>query len=114
MKLNSELYKKEQDEIIEKIISILDLDDKNSIILYNLENDKNKIDKIMKLIPDIRKYFSLSYINAISNPDKVKRPWLSMIRKLTKSKYEMLSCDYRIKQKDKKDIRTKKYIFYKK
>ena len=92
MRLKSELYK-------------------NSIILYNLENDKDKIDKIMKLIPYIRKYFSLSYINAISNPKKVKRPWLSMIRKLTKSKYEMLSCDYRIKQKD---IRTKKYIFYKK
>ena len=30
MRLKSELYKKEQDEIIEKIISILDLKNKNA------------------------------------------------------------------------------------
>ncbi len=30
---------KEQEEIANKIIEILDLDDKNSIILYDLDND---------------------------------------------------------------------------
>ena len=40
MKLKSELYKKDQEEITDKIINILELND-NSILLYNLDNDKS-------------------------------------------------------------------------
>ena len=58
MKLKSILYKKEQDELVYKIINILELDNENSIILYNLDNDKTKQDKILELIPEIRKYYS--------------------------------------------------------
>lgn len=46
MKLKSILYKKEQDELVDKIINILELNNENSIILYNLDNDKLKQDKI--------------------------------------------------------------------
>jgi hypothetical protein len=42
MLLKSALYKKEQHEIVYKIISILDLDKNNSIILYELDNDKTR------------------------------------------------------------------------
>ena len=49
MKLKSILYKKEQDELVDKIINILELDNENSIILYNLDNDKTKQDKILEL-----------------------------------------------------------------
>ena len=49
--------------------------------------------------------------NNLLNPEKAKRPWLSMIRQLTKIKYNMVSSDYRIKQQGKKDIRTKQYVF---
>jgi hypothetical protein len=101
MKLKSILYKKEQDEIINKIIDILVLDYNNSIILYELDNDKIKQDKILELIPDIRKYFSFTSVIGASEPDKAKRPYLSIIRQLTKSKYNMLSCDYRIKEEGK-------------
>ena len=52
MKLKSILYQKEQDELINKIINILSLDSENSIILYNLDNDKEKQDIILALIPD--------------------------------------------------------------
>ena len=117
MKLKSILYKKEQDELVDKIINILELDIENSIILYNLDNDKTKQDKILELIPEIRKYNSFSTIIGASEPTKAKRPYLSIIRQLTKSKYKLNSYDYRIKQDDKddkddkEDIRTKKYIF---
>ena len=111
MKLKSILYKKEQKELIEKIINILELDDANSIILYNLDNDQEKQNKILALIPEIRKYYSFSTIIGASDPTKSKRPYLSIIRQLTKSKYNMKSYDYRIKQKNKEDIRTKKYVF---
>ena len=111
MKLKSILYKKEQDEIVDKIINILELDNENSIILYNFDNDKTKQDKILELIPEIRKYYSFSTIIVASEPTKAKRPYLSIIRQLTKSKYKLISYDYRIKQDDKEDIRTKKYVF---
>ena len=86
MKLKSILYKKEQDELVNKIINILELDDENSIILFNLDNDKIKQDKILELIPEIRKYYSFSTIIGASEPTKAKRPYLSIIRQLTKSK----------------------------
>jgi len=113
MKLKSELYKKEQDEIINKIITALELDKDNSIILYVLDNDKPKQEKILQLIPDIRKYFSFTTIIGASDPEKAKRPYLSIIRQLTKNKYNMLSCDYTIKEEGKEHIKTKKYIFIK-
>jgi len=111
MKLKSLLYKQEQEEIINKIINILALDNDNSIILYNLDNDQDKQNKILELIPEIRKYYSFSTIIGASEPDKAKRPYLSIIKQITKSKYKINSYDYRIKQDDKEDIRTKKYIF---
>ena len=98
MKLKSILYKKEQDELVDKIINILELDNKSSIILYNLDNDKIKQDKILELIPEIRKYYSFSTIIGASEPTKAKRPYLSIVRQLTKSKYKLNSYDYRIKQ----------------
>jgi hypothetical protein len=111
MKLKSLLYKQEQENIINKIINTLELDNDNSIILYNLDNDHNKQNKILELIPEIRKYYSFSTIIGASEPDKAKRPYLSIIKQITKSKYKINSYDYRIKQDGKEDIRTKKYIF---
>jgi hypothetical protein len=111
MKLKRILYKKEQAELVDKIVNILELDNDNSIILYNLDNDKAKQQKILDLIPDIRKYYSFTTIIGASEPAKAKRPYLSIIRQLTKSKYKLNSYDYRIKQENKEDIRTKKYIF---
>ena len=110
MKLKSILYKKEQDEIIDKIIKILELDENNSIILYNLDNNIVKQEEILKLIPEIRKYYSFSTIIGASEPTKAKRPYLSIIRQITKNKYKLNSYDHRIKQ-DNKEIRTIKYIF---
>jgi len=40
MRLKSELYKKEQEEIINKIVKILDLENKTEYTLYEL--DKNE------------------------------------------------------------------------
>ena len=112
MRLKSELYPKEQEEIANKIIDILDLDDKNSIILYDLDNDETKKKQLMELIPSVRKFFAFNNIKSASDPEKMKRPYLSLIRCVTKKWYDMLSCDFRIIVDDKQ-VRTKKYIFYK-
>ena len=50
MRLKSELYKKEQDDIINKIITILDLENKNAYTLYELDNNKEIQKQIMVLM----------------------------------------------------------------
>ena len=110
MRLKSELYKKEQFELVDKIINILELDENNQITLYALENNKEKITKIMKLIPELRKYFAFGKVKSIEYPEKIQHPWLSIIRQITKLKYNMKRKDHRI-YTDNNIIRTIIYTF---
>ena len=82
-------------------LSILDLSETNFITLYELDNDKEKQEKIIELIPDIRKYFSFNSIKAVGEPHRIKRPWLSIIKQITKLKYTITTKDHRIKMGDK-------------
>jgi len=66
-----------------------------------LDNDKEKQEKIIELIPDIRKYFSFNSIKAVGEPHRIKRPWLSIIKQITKLKYNISAKDHRIKIGDK-------------
>lgn len=113
MRLKSELYEKEQTEIINNIINILELDEKNSTTLYHIDNNKEKQEKLINLIPIIRKYFNYTCIKGVRYPEKVQRPYMSIIRCLTKLKYNIKMCDCKITDNDKL-IRTTKYIFFKK
>ena len=110
MRLKSELYKKEQEEIVDKIISILDLENNNIINLCDLDNEYDKQKKIMELIPEIRKYYSFNGIKAVGEPNKIKRPWLSIIKHLIKKKYNIISLDHHFTENGK-HIRTQKYFF---
>ena len=112
IRLKSELYKKEQEEIVDKIILILDLENKNTYTLYELDNNENIQKQIMDLIPEIRKWFSFNNLKAVGEPTKRKRPWLSIIKQLTKTSYELLSEDCRISNNGK-EIRTHQYTFTK-
>jgi vacuolar-type H+-ATPase catalytic subunit A/Vma1 len=114
MRLKSELYKKEQEEIVDKIIKILDLENNNIINLCDLDNEYDKQKQIMELIPEIRKYYTFNGIKAVGEPSKIKRPWLSIIKHLTKEKYNLESKEYRFfDEKENKYLRTQKYIFTK-
>ena len=110
MRLKSELYKKEQDEIVNKIINILDLENKNTYTLYELDKNEEIQKQIMELIPEIRKWFSFNNMKAVGEPSKIKRPWLSIIKHLIKSKYNMISLDYHFTENGK-HIRTQLYLF---
>lgn len=112
MKLKKELYKKEQNDILNQLVDILDINNNPTFILYELDNDTQKQQQIIDLIPNIRKYFSLSNVRGIKNPETLKRPWLSIIRQMLKSKYKMISKDHQI-TKDSQKIRTKRYLFTK-
>ena len=111
MRTKKKVYKKEQDEIIHKIISIVGIEDNKQITLYELDNYIKKQKEIMNLIPDIRKYFSFNNLKAVGEPERIKRPWLSIIKQLTKKQYTLHKKDYRIYQKDGCIIRTIIYKF---
>ena len=113
MRLKSELYKNEQINLSNKIINILQLDDNNQIILYNLEQDEEKINKIMELIPELRKYFSFGLIKGLEYPELLKRSWLSIIKQITKTTHSLKSKDKHLTI-DGNRIRTKIYTFEKK
>jgi hypothetical protein len=110
MRLKSELYKKEQEEIVDKIITILDLENKTEYTLHEL--DKNEViqKQIMELIPEIRKYYSFNGMKAVGEPNKIKRPYLSIIKHLIKMKYRMISLDYHFTEEGN-HVRTQKYVF---
>jgi hypothetical protein len=112
MRLKSELYKKEQEEIVDKIVKILDLENKTEYTLYELDNNEEIQKQIMELIPEIRKWFLFNGIKAVGEPQKIKRPWLSIIKHLIKSKYNMKSLDYHFTENGK-HIRTQMYNFIK-
>jgi hypothetical protein len=88
----SELYIIERKEICKKIISILDLDYNNSFLLNNLDNDENKINKIIELKEDIKKYFEVSTLSSFKPNVDCKRPHLSIIKNILKK------CGYSLKK----------------
>lgn len=114
MRKKTELYAKEQDALIERILQILELDEHRSWILYDVDNDSEKQAQLMALVPSIRRYFSFSDIRGVSEPNRSPRPWLSIIRQITKSKYRMLSCTHRVAiniDGEEKKIKTQRYTF---
>ena len=110
MRLKSELYKKEQEDIVDKIVKILDLKNKNTYTLYELDNNEELQKQIMELIPEIRKWFSFNEIKAVGEPSKIKRPYLSIIKHFLKNKYNIKSKDFQFTENGKY-IRTHIYSF---
>lgn len=112
MRNKSELYKKEQIELSNKIIDILKLVD-NRITLYELDNSPEKTNEILLLLPELRKYFTFRNVCGIEKPENMKRSWLSIIKHVTKVSYNIEMKDKMITI-NKKPIRTRIYIFTKK
>jgi len=112
MRLKSELYKTEQLQLCDKIIEILQLDDDNSFLLKDLDNNIDKQKQILDLIPEIRKYFSFSSIIGASEPKKTKRPYMSIIRQICKIKYNVVPKNYMLRRENEKEVKTMKYFFF--
>jgi len=100
MRLKSELYKKEQEEIVDKIIKILDLENKTEYTLYELDKNEEIQKQIMVLIPEIRKYYAFNNMKYVGEPNKRKRPWLSIIKNLLKTKYNIVSKDFQFTENE--------------
>ena len=114
MRFKNELYHPEQEAIKGELLNIICLDDRNSIVLYHTDNDEEKQTKIMQLLPRIRTFFSMSRVTAFSYPERIQRPWLSIIKHLLKHDFDIVSRDCKVKNADGITVRTKRYIFTKK
>lgn len=110
----SEKYQTEREEICKKIIGILDLKEDNTFILYELDKDIEKQNKISKLQDEIKKYFAVSCISSFKPNVECKRPYLSTIRNiLRKQNYSFIGNDYLLKDENNEFKRTIKYFIFK-
>ena len=66
----------------------------------------------MDLIPELRKYFSFNCINGLERTETTKRPWLSIVKQITKITYDMSYKDKQLTINGKK-IRSMIYTFTK-
>jgi len=72
----SEKYKDERETICNKILEILDLDENNSILLFDLEKDITKQNLILDMKEEIRKYFAVSCLTPFTPNATCKRPYV--------------------------------------
>ena len=103
-------YQNEQTNIVDKIVNILNLQDNPVQELYVMDRDYVMQQKIMELSQEIEFYYNCNNLKAVTDPSRIKRPWLSIIKTLLKNHYQIIVDDYNKKVEDKFE-HTKKYTF---
>lgn len=80
-------YTNERNELLQKMFNILEISkEHNTISLKKLDEDTDMQQKIIDLIPDIKKYFVCSRWSYFSNQHTdFKRSYLSLIKSVLKS-----------------------------
>lgn len=107
MRLKSELYKEQQEQIRKTLFSLLDIPNKTEFLAFDIEKNHNTVQTILNLIPSIRQYFSTGNLKAFTETEKSKRPWFSVFKFLIKDTYNLMITDCYIPEHRKK---TRKYI----
>ena len=80
-------YTNERNELLQKMFNILGISkENNNLSLKKLDEDTDMQQKIIELIPDIKKYFVCSRWSYFSNQHTdFKRSYLSLIKSVLKS-----------------------------
>ncbi len=108
----SDKFQNEREQICEKLISIIELDDNNSFLLSELDDNVEKQNKILEMKSEIQQYFACSTISAFKPNFECKRPYLNIIRSiLRKQGYTFIGNDYTIKVNGVPMKTIKYYIF---
>ena len=113
MRLKSELFSNERNDVVKKLVELLGLETNTVLVLYELDKNIELQNMIMELVPDIRKYYNCNNIKAVTEPSRIKRPWLSIVKTILKPVYQIQSQDYHFTH-ERKYIHTQKYTFTKK
>lgn len=108
----SEKFKNEREEICNKLIDILSLDDNNCFLLYELDNDIEKQNRILGMKDEIKKYFAVSCISAFKPNFECKRPYLNIVRSILRKQNYVFNRIPIEKYKDGIFDRTTKYYIF--
>lgn len=109
----SDKYQNEREEICNKLIEILQLDENNNFLLYDLEEDTNKQQNILEMKEEIKKYFAVSCISSFKPNFKCKRPYLNIVRSILRQQnYTFKGSDYSLKFDNGLIKRTIKYKIF--
>ena len=107
----SEKYQTEREDICNKLLNILELNN-GTFILYDLDKDIEKQNKILDMKDEIHKYFACSTISSFKPNFDCKRPYLNIVRSiLRKQKYTFIGNDFTMKI-DNVPKKTIKYIIF--
>jgi hypothetical protein len=103
-KTKAERYEKEQKEILKRLNEIIGLDENNNkFILSEINNDKEKQEKIKGLDEEVKKYFA--HGKWAYYKKEIMNEWLSLVRSI----YKEMGYDIGYKQRM---IRGEKHIEY--
>ena len=106
-------YHTEREDICNRLISILELDETHSILLNALENDTEKQTKILDMKDEIQKYFAVSCLSPFKPNATCKRPYINIIRGiLRKQGYIFEASPILIGFENGKSISTSKYRIF--
>jgi hypothetical protein len=87
-------FENERKEVLQKVFNILEITNSNKIIaLKKIDEDLVMQQKLVELVPDVKKYFICSKWNYFSNKNReFKRTYLSLIKAIMKDmKIKMMS-----------------------
>ena len=109
----SEKYQIEREEICKRIIDILELDTNQSFLLFDLDKNIEKQNKIIDMKEEIQKHFACSTISSFKPKFECKRPYLNIVRSiLRQQKYTIDITDFCIKYENGLSLKTMKYKIF--
>lgn len=94
-------YTKERQDVLDKMFSILGINEQNNtFLLHELDSNIEKQNKILELEPEIKKYFICGTWSCFTDPN-IKRKFLSLIKNTLKHMgYNLVPTKINIKQED--------------
>ena len=87
-----EKYQLEREDICARLISILQLDNNNSFLLCNLDDNIEKQQQILEMKDEIQKYFACSTISSFKPGFDCKRPYLNIVRSILRKQDYVFDC----------------------
>ena len=87
-----EKYQLEREDICARLISILQLDNNNSFLLCNLDDNIEKQQQILEMKDEIQKYFACSTISSFNPGFECKRPYLNIVRSILRKQDYVFDC----------------------
>lgn len=109
-----ELYTKERNDIVKKVDTILNINEKNRLICLNDVTDEQK-ENIIELVTDIRKFFCAGRWSFFKQKDEYELDtYLSLIRSLYKDEGYDIESISSMKPRDGKKVTVTVINIYKK